>query len=190
MPKLSVIIVTLEKRKSFYDRLMNMLRYQQDQLNNPEDVEFVTVSDNGGVSTGLKTNHGVNIARGEYACRFDDDDIPTDVYLKKQLEVANSGCDCGEFRGLYFLNGQYDRPFIHSIKYNVWWQDAKAYYRCPNHLSAVKRHILLTFPYPDKYVGEDGIQSMEMQEAGVLRTEYPINETLYLYFDRTKINGI
>lgn len=189
-PKLSIIILTIEKRENFFNRLMNLLVWQREQLSNPDDVEFVVIKDNGENSTGVKSNMGIAAAKGEYVCRFDDDDVPTDVYLKKQLEVANSGADCGEFNGLYFLNGKYDRPFIHSIKYDHWWQDDKFYYRTPNHLSAVKKSLIIDIPYPDKYEGEDGTWAMDVYKSGRLKNEYPVKETLYLYYDRTKVNGI
>jgi glycosyltransferase involved in cell wall biosynthesis len=186
-PLITIMIPTLASRTSYLKRLLTTLYFQIDLLNAVDDVEILTFVDNGEQTTGAKRNWLVNNAKGEYVCFHDDDDMPTDVYVKKQLEVAKSGMDCGEFRGLYFINGKYDRPFIHSIRYDKWDQDATAYYRCTNHLNGIKKSILIQFPYPDKTVGEDGVQSMEMKNAKILKTEYAINETLYLYYDRTKI---
>ncbi|HUM52976.1 MAG TPA: hypothetical protein PK431_14225 [Chitinophagales bacterium] len=189
-PILSILIVTLEKRKNFFDRLINQLVWQQRQLPNPDDVEFIIAVDNGEKTTGFKTNLAIQQSNGQYVCRADDDDNVTDVYLKKQLDVAKSGADCGEFRGLYFLNGVYDRPFHHSIEYSHWWQDDKAYRRNPNHLSCIRKDLIIDIPYEDITVGEDGRFSEALQASGRIKNQYPVNETLYLYFDRTKVDGI
>lgn len=181
--KLSILIPTTEDREKFNTRILFELNRQKSQYQRNE-VELLW--DFGTETTGFKRNRLVNTAKGEYTCFVDSDDMITDIYIKKQMDVVNSGMDCGSLNGLYFCNGIYDRPFTHSIKYKSWFTEREAYRRCPNHLNAVKRGIALQIPFPDKIVGEDGVQSMDMLASGLIKSEYEIKETLYLYYDRTK----
>lgn len=169
--------------------MMRELVYQQQQLPNPDDVEFITLRDNGEKTTGEKRNECIRMAKGEYVAFVDDDDFVTPCYLKKQLDVAYSTLDCGSLKGLYFLNNVYDRPFIHSKRYDHWYQDDNFYYRNQNHLNCIKKSIAIDIPFPHIYVGEDGQYSQSLQASGRIQSEYIIAETLYLYFDRTKTQG-
>lgn len=188
-PLLSILMPTMVSRQKYCDRILSELSWQKSFLENPDDVEILVAGDDGKVPTGTKRTDLIQMASGLYIAFVDDDDMVTDVYLKKQLDVARSGMDCGSLKGLYFLNGKYDRPFLHSIEYTSWWQDDKYYYRTPNHLNAVKRELILDIPYENITVGEDGRWSEAVQKAGVLKTEYRIEETLYLYYDKSKLPG-
>lgn len=184
--KLEILTPTLHNRKHFYQRLNYEIIRQIQLLGVSDYVEHTLQIDNGEMTTGAKRNDMIRNSEAEYICFFDCDDMPTDVYVKKQLDVAISGMDCGSLNGLYFCNGVYDRPFTHSIKYRSWYTERDGYRRCPNHLNAIKRNIALQVPFPDKTIGEDGVQSMALLESGLIKTEYEIKETLYLYYDRTK----
>lgn len=189
-PLISILIPTLESRHKFHNRLLSELFWQIDQiLGAREKVQILEYVDRGETSTGAKRNWLVNNAKGQYIAGFDDDDMPTDCYIQTMLKVAESGADCGEFWGLYFSNGVYDRPFHHSIKHDHWYQDKNCYYRNPNHISLIKRELILDIPFPDITVGEDGQFSLKVQESGRLKTEHPVKETLYLYYARTKNAG-
>jgi glycosyltransferase involved in cell wall biosynthesis len=189
-PIISILIPTLESRKVFFDRLVSELFWQLDQIPNGRQlVEIMQYQDKGELTTGAKRNWLVNNAKGQYVAGFDDDDMPTDCYMQVMLKAAESGADCGEFRGLYFSNGVYDRPFHHSIQYDRWWQNQYGYYRNPNHISLIKRELILDIPFKDITVGEDGQFSLALQASGRLKTEFPVKETLYLYYARTKKEG-
>ena len=188
-PKVSILIPTLESRVNFFKRIVAQLEWQRLQLPNPDDVEIIYNIDKGEKSTGVKRNELVGNASGDYVAFVDDDDQISDVYLKKMVDAANSGLDAGSLVGLYFLNGVYDRPFLHSIKYTHWYQDDKFFYRDTNHLNIIKRSIALQVPYPDQFVGEDGKFSESLRASGLVKTEYEIKETVYFYFDRSKITG-
>lgn len=180
--KLSILIPTTEDRKFFNRRIEFELYRQIDGFKHQVELLW----DYGHETTGFKRNRLIENANGEYVAFVDSDDQITDVYIKKQLEVANSGLDCGELWGLYFLNGKFDRPFHHTMSVSNWHTEPTAYKRCNNHLNAIKRDIMLKIPFPDKTVGEDGVQSMALKDSGLIKTEHPIKETLYLYYDRTK----
>jgi hypothetical protein len=64
------------------------------------------------------------------------------------------------------------------------------YYRCPNHLNAIKLSKVAHIKFKDITIGEDGNWSMDIQKAGVLKTEYQINETIYHYFTGKRDHSI
>ena len=183
--KLSILIPTLKGREHYFNRIKSELLRQMRSLPN-DDVVIQTCTDSCERTTGDKRNELINSAWGEYVTFVDDDDMITDVYVKKQLDVAHSGMDCGSLNGLYFLNGVYGKPFIHSNKYTHWYNTPEAYIRTVNHLNCIKRSIALQVPYENITVGEDGRYSEALKASGLIKTEYEIKETLYLYYDRTK----
>lgn len=187
--KLSILIPTLVSREKWLERILFNLNWQISKCTEPGEVEVLTELDSGQATTGEKRNRLMERAKGIAIAQFDDDDMPTDVYIQKGLDFANSGMDCASLKGLYFLNGVYDRPFLHSMKYKEWTQDSQFYYRGINHINFYKRELAIQVPYRDITVGEDGNWSYAMRDSGLLKTEYEIKETLYLYYARTKNKG-
>jgi hypothetical protein len=98
--------------------------------------------------------------------------------------------DCNSLVGNYYVNGVYDRPFIHSLKYDHWWQDDKAYYRNPNHLNWIMLDKIKDIKFQHKNFGEDGCWSEDLHRSGVLKNEYEIETPFYNYLFRTKHDGI
>lgn len=188
--KLSILIPNLNSRAYWLERIMYNLNWQIAQCTEPDQVEILVLKDDGEETTGAKSNKLMDMATGIAIARVDDDDMVCDQYIQKGLDFANSDKDVASLTGLYFLNGVYDRPFFHSIQYEKWWHDMNAYYRCNNHLNFVKRDLVKHIRYQDKTVGEDGNWSMDIKNAGVLKTEYEIRECLYLYYARTKPAGV
>lgn len=185
MSKLAILIPTLDDRINLFERSTNALNAQINYLSKNTEIKIFSLSDNGKTSTGEKRNILVREAFDagyEYAAHFDDDDLPADNYMQNQYAVTESGMDCGSFWGQIYWEGKKGKPFHHSIKYPEWFEDDKYYYRCVNHLNCVRLDILKDYPFPDQTFGEDGIQSMSMKNAGVLKTEYQINEIMYHYF--------
>lgn len=185
MTKLSIMIPTISSRQLYYEKIMFKLEWQRKQLPNPNDVEIVTVTGDI-LTTGAKRNLCIDAASGLAMSFVDDDDDVTDCYLKKGLEFVDSGKDVASLVGLYFSNGRYDRPFIHKLSIKAWSQDDKYYWRCPNHLNFVKRDLVKHVRYQDKIFGEDGNWSMDVMNLDLLKTEFEIKETLYLYYAGNK----
>lgn len=187
-PKLAILIPTLNGRELLLDRLMKQLLRQIENTFAKEVVIF-TNTDNKEETTGAKRNQLVALAAKyniPYVCFFDDDDLPGQTYIQRQLEVAKSGKDCGELWGNIYFSGKRGKPFHHSIIYPVWSENKYQYNRCPNHLNAVKTEIMIQFPFPDQVFGEDGQQSEAMAKADILKTMHPIEDVIYHYFTGIK----
>lgn len=183
--KLAILIPTLENRKYLLERVLGELQKQKASFHNWWEVEFIINSDNGEKSTGKKRNELIEeaVRRGAQVIAFmDDDDMPGETYIKRGLEVADSGMDCGELWGQIYWNGKPGKPFHHAVDIKEWWEDDKFYYRCPNHLNFIKLDLVKDVKFPDQVFGEDGQWSMAIKEQGLLKTEYKIPEVIYHYF--------
>lgn len=185
IPLFAILIATMPERKNLLHRLLNAL----DSL--PFDDEYLIIINNtksekhGGPTTGRKRNDLVDAAIKAGATHigfFDDDDLPAQNYLVRNLEATKGDYDTAELWGQYYEHGKLMNPFHHSIKYDKWWQDDKFYYRCNNHLNCMKLEKVKDFKFLDRTFGEDGNWAMDIQKAGVLKTEYPVKEIIYHYF--------
>jgi len=150
-----------------------------------DNVCFIWLRDNGELTTGAKRNQLIEAAierKAEYIAFHDDDDLPGITYIKRGLEVAESGMDCGELYGQIYWDGKKGMPFHHYLGCTHAWQDDKEYHRPPNHLNFMKLDLVKDFKFQDKSFGEDMTWAMEIQNAGVLKTMYPIPEVIYHYY--------
>lgn len=180
-PLLAILIPTTPERQQLLNRLMAELDKQRVNKN----VIIILSEDQKQWTTGSKRNSLVAAAvvhNADCISFVDDDDMIGPTYIQRGIEVANSGLDCGELWGTYYVKGQAIKPFHHSIQHREWWGDSKAYYRCPNHLNFLRLAAVKDIPFPDQVFGEDGKQSYAMRDAGVLKTEYKIPEALYHYY--------
>jgi glycosyltransferase involved in cell wall biosynthesis len=175
MRLLNILICHTPGREEFLHRLLNILN---PQVNN--DV-LVIIDDNPIANIGAKRNNLLSLANSKYIAFIDDDDRVSDNYIKLLMEGIEKDVDCCSLVGEITFDGINPKPFIHSIKYDRYWEDDKAYYRYPNHLNCVKSEIANKFKFPELNHGEDTAFATKMHRAGVLKTEHEISETIYYY---------
>lgn len=189
MLKLAILIPTITERQSSFKRVCAVLTKQINALPDPSQVKILSVVDNKEITTGAKRNLLIEMAlasSAEYIAFFDDDDLASANYVQKQLDVANSGLDCGSLKGQIYWSGVAGKPFLHFLDCKAWWEDNNYYYRCPNHLNAIKLSLIKDIKFKDINFGEDGNWSEEIMRQGILKTEYQTNDILYHYFCGTK----
>jgi hypothetical protein len=136
-------------------------------------------------STGSKRNELIAEAIKcwyEYVAFIDDDDMVGETYLQRGMEVVASGMDCGELVGQIYFSGKKGMPFHHYIDCTHAWEDDKQYHRPANHLNFWKLDLVKDFKFQDKVFGEDMTWAMEIKQAGVFKTMYPIPEIIYHYY--------
>lgn len=184
-PLFAILIATMPERKSLLYRLLTELYKQPFEHDHLIIINNTKGEKQKGPTTGTKRNQLMDAAIREGATHiayFDDDDLPGPTYLQRNLEATNGDYDTAELWGQYYEHGKQLNPFHHSIKYDKWWQDDKFYYRCNNHLNCMKLEKVKDFKFLDRTFGEDGNWAMDIQKAGVLKTEYPVKEIIYYYF--------
>jgi glycosyltransferase involved in cell wall biosynthesis len=175
MKKLSILICSLVGREVSLKKLLNLLEPQK-----TDDIEIIVDIDNKEVTTGAKRNRLLKKATGEYIAFIDDDDLVSNDYIFKILNAIESKPDCCGMEGLItFKKQNITRTFIHSIKYNSWFTKDEVYYRCPNHLSPVKRILALKAMFPDLTISEDIEYSKRL--LPFLKTEVYIKNPIYFY---------
>lgn len=187
MPLLAILIPTLTERVQLFHRVVNQLNDQRAG----HDCVIIYNEDQGQVSTGEKRNDLLDKAREKNASHIafvDDDDLVGPNYVALNMEAVHGNYDCAELWGQYYENGKQLNPFHHSILYDHWFQDAKLYYRNPNHLNCIKLELLKDIKFQDKTIGEDGHYSIDIQKSGLLKKQFPINEIIYYYFAGSKKN--
>ena len=179
MKKLSILICTLERRKRYFDRLMQWLTPQL-----TDEVEVIHLSDVGDISIGAKRNALVKMATGLYSAFIDDDDIVSTDYVAKVMQATNKHPDCIGMEGIITTDGNNPKKFIHSLRYRHWFERRGVYYRNPNHLNPIKREIVMLEPFPEINMGEDAEFSKSVLKH--LKSEIYIEGPIYYYEFRTQ----
>lgn len=175
----------LTPHKKSYDPYLKRLRVVIDAQCNGE-IEWIIWEDEGEAPVGFKRNWLLNKARGEYVCFIDSDDIVSGDYIAKLMDGISKGVDCCSLTGEITDDGKNPRKFIHSIRYDRWFEKDGVYYRNPNHLNCIKASIAKQIPFPYKNVGEDHEWSTRLQKSGLVKTEHWIEGTIYYYLHRSK----
>ena len=194
--KLSILICSIPKRYVF---LTNLISCFQKQLGEPVkteyikdmpcelhrlnygEVELLIAIDDEKLSIGNKRNLLLNNSFGEYIAFFDDDDEPTPIYISEVMNGINQGVDACSLHGELTTNGINPQIFLHSKEYKGWYEKNKILYRFCNHLNCIKKQIALQVKFPEISHGEDKDYSTRLQLSGLVKTEYKVKDTIYLY---------
>lgn len=184
--KLSILILSLNRRKHYLNKLKNIL---EPQLN--DNVEVLYSIDDGEKSIGTKRNELLNDAIGDYICFVDDDDLISNDYVEKILKATETNPDTIGIHLLHKEDGILRGLTYHSLKYDKWWDEPnknnptlKNYYRNPNHLNPVKREYAIQVGFPEINNGEDRWYSQNILKF--LKTEEYIETPIYEYLVRTQ----
>jgi len=179
---ISVLICTIPERSEMLARLLERIRRLTEGLRiRVEVLTDATVE----YKVGLKRSVLLSRARGNYCCFVDDDDNVTDNYFTPYEAVLPDLpylYDCFALHGAYFVNGRYDRPFHHSMKYNKWSEDSQGYYRIPNHLNLIKTDICKLINFSKEDWLEDRDFSKRLFDSHYIQSEYRHNYIQYLYY--------
>lgn len=174
----------IPNRVESYNKLITELTDQIKKCNAQDIIEILTEIDDGENSVGKKRNNALDKAKGDYICFIDDDDMITDIYVSKTLEALKENPDVVELVGYL---PHHKLPFIHNMKCGGHYKKDGIQYRTPNHLNTIKIEIAKKIRYIDISHGEDQEYSKRLWESGLLKTEFLINETMYIYqFDPKK----
>lgn len=185
--ELSILVCTTDSRKHFLDRLIGAIKPQL-----TSNVELLIESDDGTMKIGRKRNILLDRAKGNYICFFDDDDMPSNDYVRKILNAIKSSPDCCSLEGIFTEDGNNPTPFRHSLKYSKWETIKEngrlVHLRMPNHLNAVRRDIALKVRFNDKLSkGEDRDYSKRLRPY--LSHESIIDGVIYHYLYQNAKKG-
>jgi glycosyltransferase involved in cell wall biosynthesis len=183
--KWSILIPSLFEREHLLNRLLNAL-HQQIHECKAEGVEIVIRTDNRELSIGAKRNQLIEMAKGEYFCFFDDDDLPENNYIKLILEAIEQNPDVIPINGYMTIRGEnpigwemgleYERKTITNHLGQVQGYEAP-----PNHLAVFKRSLVKNYLFQDISWGEDSEWADRLKNNNVLKTQIRIKEKIYHY---------
>ncbi len=108
---------------------------------------------------------------------IDPDALKTSLRLRLSVDVI--GIE-GVLRYKDKDGNEHAEPFFHSIKYDKWYSKDSKHYRCPNHLSPVRRELALKVGFPENCnSGEDHWYSERL--FPLLQTEITVEGCMYEY---------
>ena len=170
---LSILICTLQDRKSLLTNLLEM-------IGEHKDVEVLIDSRPRSVPTGTKRNDLISLASGKYFVFIDDDDYVTDTYVTHILKASEYHPDVITFEGWMTSDGKNRVNWIIELgeKYE---ERGGIYYRFPNHLCPMKKELVEHVKFPDIWQGEDYIWAKQINDEELLKSTVHIPEQLYHY---------
>jgi hypothetical protein len=181
--KWSILVPTLPARRELRKRLLDILEPQVARF---PDVELLVLEDNRSRQYGPKLQAMIDIAQGEYVNFVDDDDVISEHYVETIYPLL-TGVDCVGFSAHVSVEGGPFKSVFYSIKNKVWVDAPEGYYRNPQHLTPIRRELVMQVPWVGHY-GADRTWSHKMAAAGLLKTENVTDEVLYTYFATQKEN--
>jgi len=177
--KLSVLVCTVTSRVNTYlPRIILELQRQID-LVSTKDIEILYLGDNKSRSIGSKRNDLLNIAKGDYICFVDDDDLVTDNFISTIFPELDGLTDIICYGVAISLNGQSLKPVYYSKDFKEDSDHPDHYKRIPNHLMVTKRELAVKIGYKDLYWGEDVDYSKRLLPN--IKTQKILNSFLYHY---------
>jgi glycosyltransferase involved in cell wall biosynthesis len=178
--KLSILILTMDNRVTFFERLRHILEPQL-----TEECEVVVIRGDD-ATVGEKRNRAIYEAAGEYVVFIDDDDtVPVD-YVETLLPYLDGINDYVGFQVQCYRDGLALKPTYHNYDYNSWWEDANGYYRHVSHLNPIKRDIALAVPFEYSNYGEDHVWASTLKFSKLIEHHAYIDKVMYHYWWRTQ----
>jgi glycosyltransferase involved in cell wall biosynthesis len=180
---LSILIPTLESRRTLCDRLCRHLEQQVKQNNVENAVEILALRDDGSATVGSKRNQLMKMARGRFIVFVDDDDRVSDDYVEQITRAINENpdSDCIGFAAEITFQGKYPRKMVHSIRYKDWRHSDGQYVRPPCHITPIRRSIATRYAFADIDYAEDMDWTLRMSRDEAISREATLDVTLYFY---------
>lgn len=180
---LNILVCSLKSRARQLSELMAVL---EPQIRAAPAAEVLIDADDGEKSIGEKRNSLLSRATRQYVAFVDDDDLVASNYVNLVLGAISSTPDCVGMCGYMVENGQRTWQFRHTIRAKGWSTDkgGKIYFRTPNHLNPIRRHIASAVRFPCRSWGED--RDFSDRVRPFLRTEEYIEPPIYFYLQGNK----
>ena len=164
----SILIATLEQRRSLFDKLVVDLREKFARICPGLRLEILEERDSGQISVGLKRRRLLQRAKGKYTAFIDDDDAVTNEYFEDFLKCFNEKKDMMRIRGK-----MHNYTFTNSLETKL---DSKCFVdgifiRLPNHINPMLSEIAKMVMFEDAVRGEDLKWTLELAKHGLLKSE-------------------
>ena len=188
MPKLSILICSLESRKHLLARLLAHLEVQLRFLPDPSQVEILVETDNGEKTTGEKRNILLDRAAGEYCCHWDDDDLTAPNSLELILKALEPKPDAVGINLIMTTDGGKAERSFHVQQFNdkEWFQindpiqpNHFIFFRGINHINPILTSLSRQVRFPEITQGED--RDFAYRVCPLVKTMTNIEQPIYFY---------
>jgi hypothetical protein len=184
---LTIAIPTIEQRKDVFEELYNELKRQAKPYG--EKIEIIYLSDNKEISIGKKRQLLNEMANGKYVVHWDDDDWIKENAIDMIMEGIESDCDVISYN--FFANVPEGFPrhsynHYYSIQYDfnpIIDDKKKCIFISPSINNVIKTKIAKSVKFYDIRYQEEAHYRKHIKP--LLKTEYHIDEFLYLYLNKT-----
>lgn len=178
--KWSILIPSVVTRKPKLQKLINMLEPQIERYDG--DIQVLIYWNNFETPLSKIRQALLEYAKGDYISFIDDDDeIPP--YYCQEIYKRLDGVDYIGFKMDFYQNGVLQKPVIHSLANEGWFDDDKGFYRRATFLNPVRRDLAnqCTFDVGTyaEGIAEDTAWAQQLSE--ILRTEHFIDRSMYYY---------
>lgn len=173
LPTLDLLIPSVYARHHLLVRLLDHLAPQLAPF--VGSARVLLLRDDGEAAVGSKRNRLMLAATAEYVCFIDDDDWVHDDYVGRVMEALVSRPDHVGWKLAYFVDGNEQKPAIHSITNAEWAETDTCYLRSLSHLNPIRRDLaLLGLPFQPGF-GEDKAWADRVMATGRVRSEVYID---------------
>ena len=181
-PLLSILIPGVPRRFDKGRELVEIFQKQIDDLKIPKGmVEVIWLVDNYSLSVGGKRQRLVEIARGDYIVFMDDDDRPSEDYVKNILIAIQKQPDVITFLSDTTWNNMHGTICfrLHASTDERFKANPEITTRRPWMICAWKRSIALQCKFPELNWGEDS--PWVDQATPLAKTEVHIPKVMHIY---------
>ena len=185
----SILICTLAKRQKMFKILYSVLEVQAKCCGVENQIEILSVVDNGKMPVGKKRNILISMSKGKFIAFVDDDDRVNSNYIKIITNIikTNPDIDCIGMTGIYTTDGKDPKKFIHTLNCKEYFEKDGIYYRCPNHLNPIRRDCIKDIKFDEINFGEDAKWAFKIRDKNLLKKEimYDQDPLYYYRFSRS-----
>lgn len=179
--KWAILIPTVVNRVDQFARLRDCLAPQVAKYDG--DIEVVVLWNNYERELSELRQLMIETVEADYLNFIDDDDLVSDDYCDQIYPLLDGKVDYIGFRVGFYQNGQKQKPVIHSLKCEGWYDDFEGFYRRGTLINPTKRTLMLEagFKHSDyrKGIPEDITYAQRVDT--LLKTEHFVDKEVHIY---------
>lgn len=169
LPTLDVLIPSVFSRHDLLVRLLDHLRPQLAPFMG--NARVLVLRDDARAAIGSKRNQLMLAATADYVAYLDDDDWVHDDYVGRIMEALVRRPDTVGWKLAYTVDGNPQKPAVHSLTNDGWGETDDLYLRTLSHLNPLRRELaLLGLPFQPGF-GEDKAWADRVMATGLVKTE-------------------
>ena len=180
--KWNILCLSQPSRARYLARLTAVLKPQLEEF---PDVAFVTKMFDKRFDLGSNRQALIDSSSAEWISVVDDDDLVASDYVSKIYPLLDDDVDYIGFRLQLYVDGEKQKPTIHSLRYKCWNADQDGFYRDISHLNPIRRSLAIQAKMSGG-PGEDARWSDRMRELGIVKKEHFVDSALYFYYFRSR----